>query len=174
MKRESMTIREFEYQLSRYGTELDEWPEVERRQAEMLLEANADARVVLDNERVVNSTLGALSGLEPSPLLLSRVFEIPITHPHHVEGAGWVWRNLARVGLSFAAIMLCVGGLSGWLSAGDSLVAEQSDRTPDGVSADGVSADGLSSVDAAPDEETAQWEELAEVALADELTEEWL
>lgn len=93
--------------------------------------------------------LDELPGVDPSPTLQRRVFEIPARHPKAVPPK-WLAFLLGPRAAVLAIVLLVLGAASGWASSdvGDSGAVSS-------------------------EEESSEWEELSELALATDLSEDF-
>jgi hypothetical protein len=96
----------------------------------------------------LHERLDELPQVEPSAALRRQVFEVPARHPRATVPK-WLGFLLGPQGLALALAMLALGALSGW-----------------------VTTDDLDAV-ATAEQETEQWEELNELALATDLAEDF-
>jgi hypothetical protein len=93
--------------------------------------------------------LDELPKVDPSPTLQRRVFEIPVRHPR-AQSPTWLTFLLGPRAAVFAVVLLALGAASGW-----------------------ASSDAEDSVVVSSEEEGSQWEELSELALATDLSEDF-
>jgi hypothetical protein len=93
--------------------------------------------------------LDELPAVEPSATLQRRVFEIPARYPK-AEPPKWLAFLLGPRAAVLAVVLLALGAASGWASSeGEDTVVDSSE------------------------EESSQWEELSELALATDLSEDF-
>lgn len=175
MTLEKLELAEFERLLDVHGSELERWPELERRRAHALLERSEPARAALGTARRLTAVLDALPTPEPSAALRARLMTLPARESQRRSfwpalpafGPLLAWGTAAMLGLFIGRI----GGseLDPFLASFDS-VAVSSEADP---SAGEAIADEAPSSEEEEDwgdaAEDADWSELA---LLIELAEE--
>lgn len=158
MRNEPWTETDLERALALRGAELQHWPEAERAAAEALLKKAPDLNRLIAQEKRAVEMLAALPVLQPSALLRARILEIPVMHERTRGALGWTWTRWLSFGMAAGVLVFGMGGLSGWIATDDATTVE--DRA------------GLTADESPPDSDD-EWDELAEMALTTDLTEEW-
>ncbi len=161
-----MDLQQFERCLDRYGAELSRWPEPERAAGFRALESFDGARRLQAEAIRVAQMLDEVSAIEPTPLLLEQLLEVPRRHPRASAApktrrafSWWPFGGVFQPALALAAAAV-LGVLTG------SLVTESTSRG-DGVE---LSA-GYEPEGAGFTEE--ELEEMSEVAFALHLGDGW-
>lgn len=173
-----MDLQQFERCLDRYGAELSRWPEPERAAGRRALESSAEARSLQAEAVRVARLLDEVETIEPTPLLLERLLEVPRRHPRtHAAPetrrtfSWWPFGGVFQPTLALAAAA-ALGILTGSLVTEGGFVTEGDSVVEGAWRGDGTElAAGYDAEDAGFTEE--ELEEMSEVAFALHLGDGW-
>ncbi len=127
-----------------HGSDQSRWPEPQRAAAAGLLSSSAEARELLAAQRAIDGMLDTAQELEPSAELRRRIAEVPARDSRAEVEAGSFGRRWWMA--LTAAMAVFFGAVSGWALPPEPLSAEA---------------------------EEVEWEDLSELAMADDLSEDW-
>jgi hypothetical protein len=130
--------------LDAHGSDQARWPEAKRIAAAGLLARSSEARDLLATQSAIDGLLDAAEEIQPSAELRRRIAEVPARDSKSAVEWGLLGRRWWMA--LTAATAVTFGAVSGWALPPEPLSAEA---------------------------EEVEWESLSELALADDLSEDW-
>ena len=118
-----MTHTEFENFLDRYGSNIDDWPEIYQSQASVLVQETPHLRSLLLRQATIENQIQLMNKKAPSSLRRKIVNQIKTTEPMDVF-INWLSFSLVRTTIALIVPVFIGMGLGSVVGSGEHLQSE--------------------------------------------------